>query len=228
MQPAQTSLFLAAPIDHAARARSACSFAPPGMHRASVVRYTGPGRSQWLQARGHLGGTVEATKLLIKQHRKVQSLFRKLARKNGDAEALLTELANDLAAHMAIEQDLFYPAVQQIDDKLVLESYEEHALAEVALKRLLATNPDDDAFLARVTALKELIEHHVKEEEEDLFPKVEKKLESERLRALGKEMQTRFDEVVEQGYEAALPKGFGKTSSDLSKRSLRGKSRRAA
>jgi iron-sulfur cluster repair protein YtfE (RIC family) len=167
---------------------------------------------------------MDATKLLTKQHRKVEAIFRKLERKNPDAETLLSELANDLVAHMAIEQDLFYPAVKQVDDSLVLESYEEHALAEVALKRLLATDPGDEEFSARVTALKELIMHHVKEEEEELFAKVEKKLDEETLKGLGKQMQARFEEVTEAGYESALPRGgFGKTSSDLSKRRLRGR-----
>ena len=161
---------------------------------------------------------MEATQLLSKQHRKVESLFRKLERKNPDAETLLTDLANDLAAHMAIEQEIFYPAVRNVDESLLLESYEEHALAEVALKRLLATDPQDDAFKARVTALKELIQHHVKEEEEELFPQVQKKLDEESLNELGKRMRKRFDEVVEAGFEAAVPRGFAKTSSDLSKR----------
>jgi hemerythrin-like domain-containing protein len=180
--------------------------------------------------KGRLGGsrTMDANKLLTKQHRKAEGLLKKLEKNSADAEELLTELANDLAAHMAIEQELYYTAVKQIDDKLVLESYEEHALAEVALKRLLATSPEDESFKARVTALKELIQHHVEEEEEELFPKVQKKLGDERLKELGKQMQARFEEVVEQGFEEALPKGFGKTSSDLSKRALRGKSRRAA
>ena len=171
---------------------------------------------------------MEATQLLSKQHRKVEKLFRKLERKNPDAETTLHELANDLASHMAIEQEIFYPAINAVDESLVLESYEEHALAEVALKRLLATDPDDDAFKARVVALKELIQHHVKEEEEELFPKVQKKLGEEQLEALGKRMKKRFDEVQEAGFEAALPKGFAKTSSDMSKRLLKAKSTRRA
>lgn len=161
---------------------------------------------------------MEATKLLSKQHRKVETLFRKLAGRSPDVEALGIELANNLAAHMTIEQELFYPAVRDVDSDLVLESYEEHAIAELALKRLLATDGDDPSFQARVTALKELIEHHVKEEEEELFPKVEKALGDERLRSLGKQMKTRFEEVLADGFEAAVPRGFSKTSADLSKK----------
>lgn len=163
---------------------------------------------------------MEATTLLTKQHRKVEKLFRKLSGKNA-SEELVIELANELAAHMTIEQEVFYPAVRGVDSDLVLESYEEHSLAEVALKRLLATDLEDDAFHARVTALKELIEHHVKEEEEELFPKVEKALGKEKLEQFGKRMKTRFEEVLEAGYETAVPRGFGKTSADLSKKLLK-------
>jgi hemerythrin-like domain-containing protein len=162
-----------------------------------------------------------ATKLLEKQHRKVESIFSKLERKGSDAEELVIELANDLAAHMTIEQEIFYPAIQNVDRKLVFESYEEHAIAEVALKRLLAADAESEEFQARVTALKELIEHHVKEEEEELFPEVEKALGDEKLQELGTQMQELFEKVVKAGYESAVPRGFAKTSSDVSKKVLK-------
>jgi len=164
---------------------------------------------------------MQATKLLSKQHRKVEAIFAKLEKMPSEPEDLLTELANDLAAHMTIEQEIFYPAVKDVDHDQIFESYEEHALAEVALKRLLAADPLADEFKARVTALKELIEHHVKEEEEELFPEVENKLETEKLEELGKAMEERFERVVKAGYESAVPRGFAKTSSDVSKKVLK-------
>jgi iron-sulfur cluster repair protein YtfE (RIC family) len=162
-----------------------------------------------------------ATELLKKQHREVEELFGKLEKDNSDAEALVTKLANDLAAHFTIEQEIFYPAIQAVDREMVMESYEEHALAEFALKRLLAADTEAEEFKARVTALKELIQHHVGEEEEDLFPKVEKKIDADELKALGKQMKERFDEVAEAGYESAVPRGFAKTSSDVSRKVLK-------
>jgi hemerythrin-like domain-containing protein len=167
---------------------------------------------------------MKATSLLETQHRKVEALFKKLEGGRSDAQAVLEELSANLAAHMAIEQDLFYPAIKQVDEDLVNESYEEHSLAELALKRLLATDADDDAFQARVVALKELIEHHVEEEEEELFPKVEKKVKAESLEELGKRMKARFTEVYQEGFEAAVPKGMNKTSADVSKRAVARKS----
>ncbi len=146
---------------------------------------------------------MRATDLLEKQHRKVEATFKKLERGKGDLRPLVISLANDLAAHMVIEQEIFYPKVKAIKPDLVLESYEEHAIAEYALERLLATKPEAESFQARVTALKELIAHHVEEEERDLFPKVNKAMKNE-LEAMGKAMKARFDEAVEDGYASAL------------------------
>jgi hemerythrin-like domain-containing protein len=172
---------------------------------------------------------MKATTLLAQQHRKVRTLFKKLSSGRSEAAPLLTELANDLIAHMAIEHEIFYPAVEAIAHDLVAESFEEHALGEIALKRLLSTDPDDEMFAARVTAAKELIEHHVKEEEEELFPKVEKKLGEERLEELGKQMKARFNEVREAGFAEAVPKGFGRTLADMDKKlALRRAKKRAA
>lgn len=161
---------------------------------------------------------MKATALLQSQHRKVEALLKKLENGRSDAGPVLEELADNLAAHMAIEQELFYPRIKEIDADLVNESYEEHAVAELALKRLLTTDPDDESFKARVTTLKELIEHHVEEEEEELFPTVEEKVDEDDLAQLGKEMKARFAEVLETGFADAVPKGWAKTSADVSKR----------
>jgi hemerythrin-like domain-containing protein len=160
---------------------------------------------------------MNATSLLKSQHRKVEALFKKLKGGRSEPAPVLEELANSLAAHMAIEQDIFYPAIKEVDSDLVNESYEEHSVAEIALKRLLATDPEDEAFQARVTTLEELIEHHVKEEEEELFPEVEKALGEATLANLGKVMKPKFEEIFSAGFEAAVPKGTAKTSADVAK-----------
>ena len=157
---------------------------------------------------------MKATSLLEKQHRKVESLFKQLEGGKSEPALLVAELANELAAHMAIEQELFYPAVRQIKEDLILESFEEHAIAELALKRLLSTSPEDVSFKARVTALKELIQHHVEEEEEELFPAVEKAIGDERLTELGRSMKAEFEQRLAEGYETLLPAGYKKTSAD--------------
>lgn len=166
---------------------------------------------------------MRATDLLEKQHRKVEGIFKKLEGGRAEPGPLLEELANALAAHMTIEQELFYPAVKTLAEDLVMEAFEEHSMAEISLKRLLATDPDDSAFKARVKTSRELIEHHVREEEQELFPKVEKALGEEKLRELGKAMKKRFDEVVEAGFRAAVPKGLSRTSADMDRPRARAK-----
>jgi hemerythrin superfamily protein len=159
---------------------------------------------------------MKATDLLEKQHRKVESIFEKLE-SGKNSPALVEELVNNLAAHMAIEHELFYPAARQADEKIVLESFEEHALAEVALKRLLSTDPNDPSFQARVKAAKELIAHHVEEEEEQMFPQVEEAIESAALIELGELMAARFEAVLEQGFTKVVPEGYEKTSADAAR-----------
>jgi iron-sulfur cluster repair protein YtfE (RIC family) len=160
---------------------------------------------------------MKATSLLEAQHRTVEALFEKLESRRGNMSSTLDELANNLVAHMAIEQDILYPAIREVDEELVNESYEEHALAEVALRRLLATHPDEPVFKARLTALKELIEHHVTEEEEELFPQVEEALDDAVLTRLAKAMKPRFDEVYETGFARVTPEDISKTTADLAR-----------
>src|SRR5207237_1438785 len=121
---------------------------------------------------------------------------------------------NDLAAHMAIEQELFYPTVRDVKAELVDESYEEHSMAELALKRLLRTSPAEPLFRSRVKVLKELILHHVEEEESELFPAVENAMGGSKLDQLGEKMEKVFKEAMAQGFEALVPQGFAKTAAD--------------
>ena len=143
---------------------------------------------------------MKATELLKTQHRKVEALFKRIEAGRSDSEALVKELAARLGAHMVIEETIFYPAIKGIKEGLVLESYEEPDVPPFAIRNLLATRQSAESFAARVTTLKELIDHYVEEEEEKLFPKVEKRLAAENLEELGAKMKAAF--------EALVPKGF--------------------
>jgi hemerythrin superfamily protein len=174
-----------------------------------------------------IGARNTATALLKTQHRKVETLLKKLENGRSEAEPLLEELARDLPAHMQIEQELFYPAVREIDEDMVLESFEEHSVAEIALKRLLATPSDDPTFKAKATTLKELILHHVEEEEGELFPKVDKKLSTEQNQELGRRMKEMFERASQQSIEPIIPKG-GRTTADVAERRVLREMRPAA
>lgn len=86
--------------------------------------------------------------------------------------------------------------MQEADADGVHEADEEHHIARTQINRLLATEADDETFKAKVIALKELIEHHVKEEEGELFPKARKKVPVERLTTLGAAMKKEFEQLV--------------------------------
>jgi len=155
---------------------------------------------------------MKATDLLKQQHRAVEALFAKIEAGEPDA---LKDLASALAAHMAIEHEFFYPEASEVDEDQILEAFQEHAIAEVALKRALAVDPEEESFDARVKVLKELIEHHVAEEEKVLFPKVEREIDAAELEELGTQMSARFDEVLAKGYDAVLPDNFEETTADI-------------
>src|SRR5450755_165392 len=149
---------------------------------------------------------MKATQLLRSQHRDAKKILVALEKGESASKATVEKLVTALGAHMVIEQEIFYPAVKAIKPDLVLESFEEHAGAQTMIERLLATEPGDESFTARVTTLKEMIQHHVDEEEDDLFPAVEKKMAAGELGELGEQMERRFDEVKAEGFRPALDK----------------------
>lgn len=141
---------------------------------------------------------MKAPELLKRQHREVKGLFRKTKKATG-AKARrsgMQEIASNLIAHMAIEEDIFYPAVKELGTKkaeeMVPEAYEEHHVAKLVLRELPKVDPADERFEAKMTVLEELIEHHVEEEEQELF-KIAQKLGAERLSELGAQMEAAFD-----------------------------------
>ena len=136
---------------------------------------------------------MQATALLKKQHREVRGLFRDLKGINGARRRkILGQISMKLRHHMEIEETIFYPAVRGLDTKkteeMVPEAYEEHHVVKLVLGELPKVDPKDERFEAKMTVLEEMIEHHVKEEEEDLF-KSAAKLGSERLKELGRHME---------------------------------------
>ncbi|MEW6271947.1 MAG: hemerythrin domain-containing protein [Thermodesulfobacteriota bacterium] len=140
---------------------------------------------------------MKATELLKRQHRDVKDRFKQL-KKVSDARrrrSALDDIAAQLAAHMRIEEQIFYPAVQEIGTKkageIVPEAYEEHHVAALVLRELPKVDPKDERFEAKMTVLEELIEHHVEEEEKEMF-KLAEKLGRERLAELGEQLEEAF------------------------------------
>ena len=121
----------------------------------------------------------------------------------------LDEVADALAAHVALEEEHFYPAVRvRRTEDILLESLEEHLSLKRVMHDLLAMDVADERWEAKVHVLKEQAEHHHKEEEENLFPKVEKLFEGTQLSELGDTMTVALAEL-----HAEHPRGriFGGT-----------------
>jgi hemerythrin superfamily protein len=145
------------------------------------------------------GHQMKPTQILKKQHREVEALFKKIGKaKPGQRQALLGQLADNLKLHMQIEEKVFYPAVKELDTKkaeeMVLEAYEEHGVVKLVLAELPKVDPDDERFEAKMTVLEELIEHHVEEEEDEMFHLAEK-LGDAVLEDVSKRMMAEIDRV---------------------------------
>lgn len=143
---------------------------------------------------------MNAIELLKQQHKKTKEALEKLSEGKQMSPAESKKAADELVAHMVIEEHIFYPRVRQLMKDMIEEGYEEHAVARFELARLLQAGGGDDKK-TRATVLKELIEHHVEEEEKELFPKVKKGVPEEELESLGAKMETVFDRAVQLGLE---------------------------
>src|SRR5450432_748040 len=150
------------------------------------------------------GPAPGATDLLVHQHRLVEELFERLKSSKKGFDQTLRELADDLTAHISIEEQLFYPAVRKANPDLILEGLEEHAMGRFALQRLLGTRASDKSLKTRLKALKELMTNHHREEEHDLFPKVRRLMSDAALDKLGAKMLTLFEANGKRGHEAVL------------------------
>jgi hemerythrin superfamily protein len=145
---------------------------------------------------------MSAIDMLEQDHREVEDLFEEFESAKGAAEKreIFEEIADKLAVHSTIEERHFYPAAKAKDtEDLLLEAAEEHLSAKRLIADLMALDAGDETFDAKVKVLQEQIEHHVEEEEGELFPKVKKLLDKESLDALEQEMTATREELLEEG-----------------------------
>ncbi len=128
--------------------------------------------------------------LLKNDHDKVSDLFKRIESASGKAKlAGFRKLKAELDVHTMIEETIFYPALKNAAESrdLTLEAYEEHRVIKDLLAELAAAEPGDQ-WDAKFTVLKENVEHHVDEEEGDLFKKAKDVLSTEQAEALGDQM----------------------------------------
>ena len=139
--------------------------------------------------------STDAITLLKDDHKQVKALFRQFESAGDRAHAekgrLVKKIIELLTIHTYIENEVMYPEVRRLLPDLeddVLESYEEHHVADVLCMELWAMDPASERFDAKTTVLIENVTHHVKEEEQDWFPKVREGLGRNQLSELGERL----------------------------------------
>lgn len=156
------------------------------------------------KSRSKSGDQQNAIDLLLEDHKSAQKLFKefeKADREDTEAiEELVTTACRELKVHSMLEKELFYPAVRDQVDKdededLLNEADVEHQTVDQLIDTLEGMDADDPMYCAYFTVLSEYVQHHVKEEEKEMFPRVKKMKELD-LDALGSEMMQRKHELV--------------------------------
>ena len=162
--------------------------------------------------------TQDAIALLKEDHRKVEKLFKDFesAKGEGRKEKLARQIALELTIHTMIEEEIFYPACDgKIDEDLLKEAYVEHDAAKLLMAEIEAgSGESDDFFDAKVQVLGEEIDHHVKEEEDELFPEV-RKAEID-TKALGEQLAARKQELMKKYKADGVPEPDLKTMDEVS------------
>ncbi len=142
---------------------------------------------------------MDATKLLIADHNRAKGLFARYknaheANDGREAATLASKIMEELRIHTTIEEEVFYPAVRKMSDKLadaVDEGVQEHHVVKILLDEIEDLKPQSDEWVAKMTVVIESVEHHVQEEEDEMFPKVRSNSDSARREELGDQLEAK-------------------------------------
>ena len=138
---------------------------------------------------------MNAFTLLKADHKKVAGILEKIdsttERGVKTREELFSQLKTELDVHARVEETIFYPELEKADEThdITLEAFEEHRLVKQLLAELETMDKGDEQWTARFSVLKENVEHHVEEEEGEMFPKARKVLSNEQAEILGTQME---------------------------------------
>jgi hemerythrin superfamily protein len=141
---------------------------------------------------------MNAVDILKKDHREVDALIATLENAGNstssatDYRAVFQQFITALSAHMQAEEQIFYPAMRQVEgeEELVEEAYDEHNEVKGLLLQMNSLDPASTEFQENLKQVKTGIEHHVSEEEGEMFPDAQEKLGEERLREIGQQIMT--------------------------------------
>jgi len=139
--------------------------------------------------------STDAIVLLKEDHKEVRRLFREFQKAGDDATKrkgeIVDKILEALTVHTYLENEAMYPEVRKLLPDLedeILESYEEHHVADVLCMELATMSPEDERFDAKTTVLIEVVSHHIEDEEGEWFPKVREGLGRKNLQEIGARM----------------------------------------
>ena len=147
---------------------------------------------------------MDALKLLKQDHDDVKTMLSDLEDTTERAEKTRTEglatLKAELEVHELIEEEIFYPALKEHPKTkdLALEGYEEHHVVDMVMGEIEGIAPNDETWMAKFTVMKENLEHHIEEEEGEMFEQARKVFDDDELGKLGDRMQARKEELKTQ------------------------------
>jgi len=131
--------------------------------------------------------------IFLKQdHDEAKQMFKKLEKAEGaEASRLWTQLRAMLSLHEELEETYFYPELKEVaaTEDLVLEGYQEHHVMDLLIEEISRLKPSAEEWTPKISVLQENTEHHIEEEEGELFPKVRKIWDLERRKAVGEKME---------------------------------------
>jgi len=154
---------------------------------------------------------MDAFELLKADHQKVAELFDRLEAASGKEKLkVFRQIKAELEIHTHIEEKIFYPALERPREThdLTLEAYEEHSVVKTLLAELSGARSADDEWQAKAKVLRENVEHHVDEEENELFDKAGDVLSDEEIERLGERMEA--EKARKQGRPAPKKKAAAK------------------
>ena len=163
---------------------------------------------------------MDAFNLLKEDHRKVEELFEELESASGQAKMRVFEqIKMELELHTHIEEKIFYPALEKPKPThdLTLEAYEEHDVVKKLLQQMSKAKSATEEWEAQAKVLQENVEHHVEEEENELFEKAEAALSEEQIEALGEQMEAEKERKQRSASKSSSKKKSGSANKSASK-----------
>jgi len=152
---------------------------------------------------------MDAMSLLKEDHQKVKKILGELEstteRGVKTREELFTKVKEELVVHEAIEEEIFYPALKEHSKtkEIALEGYEEHHVVDTVMAEIEGVAYDDEKWGAKFKVMKENLEHHIEEEEGEMFKQARQVFDEDELAQLGKSMLARKEELIRQQASAA-------------------------